>query len=60
MHTAAFGVTIEPPREKTNNLHMQKQRRRSARGNREADQCLCFRYSASTIPLLLKAEISGF
>ena len=30
------------------------------RGNREADQRLCFRYSDSTIPLLLKSEISGF
>ena len=29
-------------------------------GNREADQCLCFRYSDSTIPLLLKSEISSF
>ena len=28
------------------------------RGNREADQHLCFRYSDSTIPLLLKSEIS--
>ena len=28
------------------------------RGNREADQRLCFRYSDSTIPLLLKSEIS--
>ena len=27
------------------------------RGNREADQRLCFRYSDSTIPLLLKSEI---
>ena len=27
------------------------------RGNREADQCLCFRYIASTIPLLPKSEI---
>ena len=26
------------------------------RGNREADQRLCFRYSDSTIPLLLKSE----
>ena len=24
------------------------------RGNREADQCLCFRYTDSTIPLLSK------
>ena len=28
------------------------------RGNREADQRLCFRYIESTIPLLLKYEIS--
>ena len=27
------------------------------RGNREADQRLCFRSSDSTIPLLLKSEI---
>ena len=42
----------------------EKQRRRSAsrlqlRGNREADQRLCFRYIASTIPLLSKSEISN-
>ena len=30
------------------------------RGNREADQRLCFRYSDSTTPLLLKSEISSF
>ena len=30
------------------------------RGNREADQRLCFRYTISTIPLLLKSEISSF
>ena len=30
------------------------------RGNRKADQRLCFRYSDSTIPLLLKSEISSF
>ena len=29
-------------------------------GNREADQRHCFRYSDSTIPLLLKSEISSF
>ena len=28
--------------------------------NCEADQRLCFRYSESTIPLLLKSEISSF
>ena len=30
------------------------------RGNRETDQRLCFRYSDSTIPLLLKSEILCF
>ena len=30
------------------------------RGNREADQRLCFRYTDSTIPLLSKSEISIF
>ena len=29
------------------------------RGNREADQRLCFRYMDKTIPLLSKAEISS-
>ena len=29
------------------------------RGNREADQRLCFRYMDSTIPLLFKSEISS-
>ena len=30
------------------------------RGNHEADQRLCFRYTDSTIPLLPKYEISSF
>ena len=30
------------------------------RGNREADHRLCFRYIASTIPLLPTSEISSF
>ena len=29
------------------------------RGNREADQRLCFRYSDSTIPLLLKSKFQA-
>ena len=29
------------------------------RGDREADQRLCFRYTDSTIPLLLESEISS-
>ena len=49
---------IEPRCEKTGFLHMRKQRRRSA-SHREADQRLCFRYTDSTIPLLLTSEISS-
>ena len=30
------------------------------RGDREADQRLCFRYTDSTLPLLFKNEISSF
>ena len=30
------------------------------RGNRDSDQRLCFRYSDSTISLLLKSDISSF
>ena len=30
------------------------------RGNREANQRLCFRYTDSTLPLLLKSKISSF
>ena len=37
---------FEPRHEKTNNVHMRKQRRR-------ADQRLCFRYLDSTIPLTI-------
>ena len=29
-------------------------------GNREADQCLCFRYLESRIPPLLNSKISSF
>ena len=30
------------------------------RDNRDADQRLCFRFTDSTVPLLLKSEISSF
>ena len=52
--------SYEPPHGKTNNLHRRKQSVDQLRGNREADQRLCFRYSDSTIFLLLKSEISCF
>ena len=44
---------------KTNNLHMRKQKRRSAVQKLSADQRLCF-HTDSTIPLLLISEISSF
>ena len=46
----------EPRYEKTDFLHMRKERRRSAAA---ADQRLCFRYTDSTIPLLHKTKITS-
>ena len=37
---------------------MQKKDADQLRGNRETDQCLCFRYTDSTMPLLPKYKIS--
>ena len=51
--------TFEPRREKTNNLHMRNKDADQLRGNREADQRLCFCCLESTIPLLSKPEISS-
>ena len=52
-------VTFEPRYEETGFLHMRKQRRVQLRGDREADQRLCFRYTDSSIPLVPKSEISS-
>ena len=49
----------EPRHEKTGFSHVRKQSKDQLRGNREADQRLCFRYIGSTIPLLSKSEISS-
>ena len=51
---------IEPRYEKTSFLHVRNKDADQLRGNREADQRLCFRYTDSTIPLLPKSEISSF
>ena len=52
---------IEPRREKTGFLHIcENKGADQLRGNREADQRLCFRYTDSTIPLLPQSEISSF
>ena len=58
LKTWPFSNRFESHLKKTNNVHMRKQRRRSACGNCEADQRLFFRYTDSTIPLLPKYEIS--
>ena len=55
--TAHHAYTFEPRYDKTGFLHMQKKDTDS--GNPEADQRLCFRYIASTIPLLPKYKISS-
>ena len=47
---------FEPRHEKTCFSQMRKQRRRSADGNRVADQSLCVRYIDSTISLLFKPQ----
>ena len=54
-----YKVCINEPRhEKTNILHMKKNADQ-LRGNRKADQRLCFHYIDSTIPLISKSEISS-
>ena len=50
----------EPPHGKTNHHPGRKERCSQLPRNREADQRLCFRYSDSTILLLLKSEIPSF
>ena len=49
----------EPRREKTDFCICENKDADQLRGNREADQRLCFRYTDSTIPLLSKSEISS-
>ena len=46
----------EPRHEKNGCLHMRNKDADQLRGNREADQRLCFRYTESTIPLLPKSK----
>ena len=57
-HEIQIAQTYDLRHERTNILHMRKQRRGSA-SRREADQRLCFHYIDSTIPLLSKSEISS-
>ena len=51
---------LEPRHEKNGFLHIcENKDADQLRGNREADQRLCFRYIDSTIPLLPKSKISS-
>ena len=52
-------VACEPRREKTDFLHLRNKDADQLRGNPEADQRLCFRYTDNTIPVLPKSEISS-
>ena len=53
-------ITFEPRHEKSNILPMRKNKDADQlRGNREADQRLCFRFKDSAIPLLSKSEFSS-
>ena len=52
-------VIIEPRREKIGFCMCENKDADQLRGNREADQRLCFRYTDSSIPLLPTSEISS-
>ena len=54
------GLLFEPRRDKTGFCICENKDADQLRGNREADQRLCFRYTDSIIPLLSKSEISSF
>ena len=57
---SAMMLLYEPRHEKTGFFaYAQNKDADQLRGNREADQSLCFRYTDSTIPLLPKSEISN-
>ena len=52
-------LTYEPRPEKTGFFICENKDADQLRGNREADQRLCFRYRDSTIPLIPKSKISS-
>ena len=58
-HTSSQAWSYEPRREKTAFLHMRNKDADQLRGDREADQRLCFRYMDRTTPLLSKSEMSS-
>ena len=52
-------TSFEPHHEKTGFFHMRKQDADQLRGDREADQRLCFHYMDSTIPLLPNSKLQA-
>ena len=60
-YTVSYSLdSYEPRCEKTGFCICENKDADQLRGNREADQHLCFRYTDTTIPLLYKFEISSF
>ena len=53
-------ILFEPRHEKPGFCICENKDADQLRGEREADQRLCFRYTDSTIPLLPKSEISSY
>ena len=58
-HLTKVETIFEPHHEKTHVCICENKDADQLRGNREADQRLCFHYIDSTIPLLSKSEISS-
>ena len=52
-------VSYDPRYDNTCFLHKGKQRHRSERGNRVADQRLCSRYTGNKLPILPFSDISS-
>ena len=59
MQTSVCNLTFEPHHEKPWFCICENKGADQLRGNREADQRLCFRYADSTIPRLPVYEISS-
>ena len=59
VHVFSYRGTVEPHHEKLAFCICENKDADQLRGNREADQRLCFRHTDSTIPLLPKSEISS-
>ena len=59
IHLSVYGLHLSRPMGKHTICIGENKDADQLRGNREADQRLCFRYMDSTIPLLSKSKISS-